>query len=95
MESDSMTDVNAIVNNDRTPNGNYALICNVRKLLQRKWFVSIHHVYRETNQAANFMASFAVGLVIGCHVFDTARAGLNAILFDDYKGVALDRPVVI
>ena len=33
MESDSMTTVSAIVNNDRTPNSNYALICNVRKLL--------------------------------------------------------------
>ena len=36
MEADSMADVSSIVNNDRIPNGNYALICNVRKLLQRE-----------------------------------------------------------
>ena len=41
------------------------------------------------------MASFVVGLAIGCHVFDTALAGLNAILFDDYKRVVLARHVVV
>ena len=45
MEYDNMAVVTAIVNNDRTPNGNYALVCNVRKLLQRDWIVSIHHIY--------------------------------------------------
>ena len=51
MEFDSMAAVSAIVNNDRTLNGNYALIYNVRKLFQRKWPVSIHHVYRDANRA--------------------------------------------
>ena len=36
MESDSMAAVSAIINNDRTPNGNCALICNLKKLLQRE-----------------------------------------------------------
>ena len=65
------------------------------EIASRGRLVSIHHIYREANRAADFMVSFAVGLVIGCHVFDTLLEGLNTILFDDYKGVALPRPVVV
>ena len=39
-----------------------------KKLLQWEWIVNIHHVYKEANQAAYFMAYFAVGLAIRCHV---------------------------
>ena len=36
MESDSMAVVSAIINKDKTLNGNCVLICNLKKLLQRE-----------------------------------------------------------
>ncbi|KAH9751258.1 putative ribonuclease H protein [Citrus sinensis] len=53
--------------------------------------VSIHHVYREANFAADFMASHALTLPLGLHYFTTPPQGVKTWLRNDGLGTAFPR----
>lgn len=38
-------------------------------MLSRDWLISVHHVYREANFAADFLAGMALTLPLGFHLF--------------------------
>ncbi|KAK9224896.1 hypothetical protein WN943_009936 [Citrus x changshan-huyou] len=60
-------------------------------LLSRDWQVSVHHVYREANFAANFMASHALTLPLGLHYFTSPPLGVKTWLRNDGLGTAVPR----
>lgn len=38
------------------------LICSIKELFKPDWHVTINHVYRKANFAANFLANYALSL---------------------------------
>ena len=62
-------------------------------MLLRDRIVQIVHCYRETNQVANFMASYAASFNPGCHQICNAPQEVLTLLDDDIRGVAFNRLV--
>ena len=78
--------------NDRHP---YASVLNnVRSLLKRDWVVSILHVYREGNRAADHLAYLGDSVHIGVCFFELPPASLGSLFRDDLFGVIFPRLVV-
>ena len=59
-----MAAVLAITSDKIQPNNNFALIRSIKQMLLRDWNVQIVHCYREANRVADFMASYAAGLIL-------------------------------
>ena len=64
------------------------LVNDILGLLSHDWQVSVHHVYREANFAADFMASHALTLPHGLHYFTTPPMGVKTWLRNDGLGTA-------
>ncbi|KAH9803418.1 putative ribonuclease H protein [Citrus sinensis] len=67
------------------------LVNDILGLLSRDWQVSVHHVYREANFAADFMASHALTLPLGLHYFTTPPLGVKTWLQNDGLGTMFPR----
>ena len=76
------------------PNVFYALVVAVRNLLSRNWQVSLSHIFREANSAADFMASMAYSVPYGVHVFNSPPVGIYSFILQDIVGVAKPRMVM-
>ncbi|KAF7842222.1 reverse transcriptase [Senna tora] len=63
-----------------------ALVQRVRSLIDRHWDTELVHVFREANQAADFMAKLSHSLAEGFLVFDSPHVGLRSILAADLNG---------
>ncbi|KAF7806919.1 dentin sialophosphoprotein isoform X1 [Senna tora] len=68
-----------------------ALVQWVRSLIDRHWDAELVHVFREANQAADFMAKLSHSLAEGFHVFDSPHVGLRSILAADLNGPLVPR----
>ncbi|KAH9763649.1 putative ribonuclease H protein [Citrus sinensis] len=77
--------------NRKSFNATLPLVNDILGLLSRDWQVSIHHVYREANFAADFMASHALTLPLGLHYFTTPPLGVKTWLQNDGLGTAFSR----
>ena len=51
--------------------------------------------YREANRATDFLESHAKYYNIGCHHLDSLPVELNSILYDDCRGIAFLRSVLV
>ncbi|KAK9232396.1 hypothetical protein WN943_022642 [Citrus x changshan-huyou] len=69
IEADGECAIQMIAKGCSTVNACYHLICDIKGLMDRNWLVVLHHVYRESNNAADFMASHALKLPLGVHIF--------------------------
>ncbi|KAH9680279.1 putative ribonuclease H protein [Citrus sinensis] len=77
--------------NKKSLNATLSLVNDILGLLSRDWQVSVHHVYREANFAADFMASHALTLPLGLHYFTTPPLGVKTWLRNDGLGTAFPR----
>ncbi|KAF7811665.1 peroxidase 65-like [Senna tora] len=68
-----------------------ALVQRVRSLIDRHWDTELVHVFREANQAADFMAKLSHSLAEGFHVFDSPHVGLRSILAADLNSPLVPR----
>ncbi|KAF7800755.1 Ribonuclease H protein [Senna tora] len=68
-----------------------ALVQRVRSLIDRHWDTELVHVFREANQAADFMAKLSHSLAEGFHVFDSPHVGLRSVLAADLNGPLVPR----
>ena len=59
------------------PNALYALVVAVRELLRRNWQISITHIFREANSAADFVANMAYSAPHGLHLFSSPQWKLD------------------
>ncbi|CAN1130924.1 Putative ribonuclease H protein At1g65750 [Linum perenne] len=60
-------------------------------ILNRDWEVSIHHIFREANCAADYLANLGHTLDMGLHVFSFPDSSLLYWLRYDLIGVCLPR----
>ncbi|CAN1134502.1 Putative ribonuclease H protein At1g65750 [Linum perenne] len=61
------------------------------ELSSRAWQVSIHHIYREANCAADHLANFGHSLDLGCHFFNYPDVSLQYWLRFDLVGSCTSR----
>ncbi|CAN1127865.1 Putative ribonuclease H protein At1g65750 [Linum perenne] len=66
-----------------------------RELCQRDWRVTIKHVYREANKAADFLASHGSQFPFGIHLFPLSDCNLGHILRYDCLGISEPRLISI
>lgn len=86
VESDSLSAVNAIINQTEEISSAWPLIRGIRMLLQKDWEVSVQHIYREANSVADRMAKYAKSLERGWHAFDQPPEILRQVLLLDSIG---------
>ncbi|KAH9782186.1 ADP-ribosyl cyclase/cyclic ADP-ribose hydrolase [Citrus sinensis] len=67
------------------------LIKSIKDLISRSWCITINHVYREANFAADFLANHALSFPLGLHLFPNPPPGIIAYLQHDMYGVAYPR----
>ncbi|CAN0863352.1 Putative ribonuclease H protein At1g65750 [Linum grandiflorum] len=65
-------------------------VCH-RELCSRQWEVTISHIYREANFAADYLANLGHSLPYGMHLFDSSDRGLSHWLHYDLFGISLTR----
>ncbi|GAY50021.1 hypothetical protein CUMW_123520 [Citrus unshiu] len=66
----------------------------VTELMNRQWLITIKHIYREANFAADSMAKLAGSLPLGLHVFENSPEGLGYWLCNDIYGTSIPRSVL-
>ena len=77
-----------------TEKENANLIKAIRNFLEWDWIVQLEHVYRETNCAADFLASYSLNSPIGLHVLPSPPPGIVGILCKDAYEIAHSRLVL-
>ena len=70
------------------------LIRSIRDLIKQNWVITINHVYREANFAADFLANYALELPLGLHLFSIPPPGVVSFIANDLYGIAYSRYVL-
>ncbi|CAN1186310.1 Putative ribonuclease H protein At1g65750 [Linum perenne] len=63
----------------------------IHQLLNREWEVTISHIYREGNQAADYLADIGHGLPTGTHSINVLDSTLCYFLRRDCMGISEPR----
>ncbi|GAY63746.1 hypothetical protein CUMW_228110 [Citrus unshiu] len=79
-----------MMTNDYAP-----LIQAIKDYLKLDWHVSISHIYREANFAADYMANLAFSLPLGFLVYLTPPLGVRSLFLHDFYGVSYPRSVLL
>lgn len=95
IEADSACAVQMIARDCFTVNACYPLICDIKGLMARNWRVAVHHFYRESNYVANLMASHALQLPLGLHIFSFPPSAISTWLLYDGLGISIPRRVIV
>ncbi|CAN0826662.1 Putative ribonuclease H protein At1g65750 [Linum grandiflorum] len=66
-----------------------------QELCNRQWEVTLHHIYREANYAADYLANLGHSFIFGFHIVNLPNGGLSHWLCYDVIGVSLPRSVSI
>ena len=76
-----------------TSNEYAPLIYAIKDYLNLDWQVSLSHIYREANFAADYMANLAFSIPLGLIVYPTL--GVRSFLYHDSYGVSYPHSVVL
>lgn len=78
----------SLIHSEKNGTGpHYALICGIKDLMNKPWRVKISHVFREGNQAADWLSTLAFTLSFGMHKIDSPPPEISNILIHDANGV--------
>ncbi|KAH9680935.1 hypothetical protein KPL71_026743 [Citrus sinensis] len=91
VEVDSICILRLVTTPMITTNELSPLIKSIKDLISRSWCITINHVYREANFAADFLANHALSFPLGLHLFPNPPPGIIAYLQHDMYGVAYPR----
>ncbi|CAN1121685.1 Putative ribonuclease H protein At1g65750, partial [Linum perenne] len=94
IQSDSKAAVEMLSDRSFQNNQHASLIEQFSDLCSREWQVSIHHIYREANFAADFLANLGHNFDFGFHVFDVLDVALQYWLRFDLVGSCTNRSVL-
>ncbi|CAN1248314.1 Putative ribonuclease H protein At1g65750 [Linum perenne] len=64
-----------------------------RDWMNRDWELRLKHIYREANQAADYLANFGHSLPRGCHSVPISDCNLAYHIRQDYMGISEPRLV--
>ncbi|CAN1148633.1 Putative ribonuclease H protein At1g65750, partial [Linum perenne] len=91
VQSDSKAAVQLLSNEGPSLCQHASLLQQFAELASRDWQVSLHHVYREANYAADCLANQGQSLDLGVHVFYSPDVSLQYWLRFDLYGVCTPR----
>ncbi|CAN1837534.1 Putative ribonuclease H protein At1g65750 [Linum perenne] len=91
IQSDSKAAVTILQNSEVSTSPHRALIAEFHELRSRDWVVSLSHIFREANCAADHLANFGHSFEFGMYLFDVPDSSLAHWLRYDLIGVALPR----
>ncbi|KAH9705377.1 hypothetical protein KPL70_011849 [Citrus sinensis] len=94
VEVDSQCVSQLISSTSLMPNAHFSLITAIKELMNRQWLITIKHIYREANFAADSMAKLAGSLPLGLHVFENPPEGLGYWLCNDIYGTSIPRSIL-
>ena len=94
VEVDSMCVMKLISNSNPPINEHFTLIREIQALLRRDWLTKVEHIYREANEAADFLASYSFSFPLGLYCFQSIPPNMLSILLNDVHGVAQSRLVL-
>ncbi|CAN1808037.1 Putative ribonuclease H protein At1g65750 [Linum perenne] len=84
----------ALIANESEPTHQHAReVLALRNLLVRDWEVTLTHVFREGNQAADFLAGAGHNLPPGCHLFPITDCNLGYYVRRDSMGISEPRDI--
>ncbi|CAN0914226.1 Putative ribonuclease H protein At1g65750 [Linum grandiflorum] len=95
VHSDSRAAIAIFANDSEFDHQHAALVMQFKELCRRQWEVQISHIYREANNAADYLANLGHSFSYGIHLFDTPDRGLSHWLHYDLIGVSTPRLVMI
>ncbi|CAN0918178.1 Putative ribonuclease H protein At1g65750, partial [Linum grandiflorum] len=95
VQSDSMAAIAIFAKDSDLGHQHAALALQFKELCSRHWEVHLSHIYREANNAADYLANLGHSLLYGLHIFDSPYRGLSHWLHYDSIGVSLPRLVRI
>ncbi|CAN0915127.1 Putative ribonuclease H protein At1g65750, partial [Linum grandiflorum] len=72
-----------------------ALVLQFKELRSRQWEVQLSHIYRDANNAADYLANLGHSFSYGLHLFDLLDRGMSHWLQYDLIGVSTPRSVMI
>ncbi|CAN1175637.1 Putative ribonuclease H protein At1g65750 [Linum perenne] len=91
IQTDSRAAVNILSCVENRLNRHTSLVQQFQELKLRDWVVQIHHIYREANFAADYMANLGHSFDLGTHVFQVPDSSLLYWLRYDLFGVCEPR----
>ncbi|CAN0863350.1 Putative ribonuclease H protein At1g65750 [Linum grandiflorum] len=91
VQSDSMTAISILAKDSELRHQHATLVIQFKELCSRQWEVTISHIYREANFAADYLANLGHSLPYGMHLFDSSDRGLSHWLHYDLFGISLTR----
>ncbi|CAN1758205.1 Putative ribonuclease H protein At1g65750 [Linum perenne] len=91
IQTDSITAVSTFLSTADPTHQHFLLLLEYQELISRSWQVRITHVFREANQAADYMANLGHSFDFGTYFFDSPDPSLCNWLRYDQVGVALPR----
>ncbi|CAN1845377.1 Putative ribonuclease H protein At1g65750, partial [Linum perenne] len=89
IQTDSRAAVAILQNSASRFHRHSSLVEQYHDLRRREWEVSIHHIFREPNNAADFLDNYGHQLVVGLHVFSAPVESLLYWLRHDCIDVCL------
>ncbi|CAN1191399.1 Putative ribonuclease H protein At1g65750, partial [Linum perenne] len=95
IQTDSSTAVSILQKGVGEQHQHAALVAEFHDLSSREWELSLSHVYREANCAADYLANFGHSFCVGMYLFQTLDASLAHWLRYDLIGIALPRVIPI
>lgn len=93
LESDSELVTSALNNMNRNIASEGALMEQCRELLNREWTCEVHHVYREANKCADYLASLSTRIGDGFHLFRNVPHEIKGLYEEDLLGYAQPRNI--
>ena len=93
-EVDSQCVSQLISSTSLIPNAHFSLIIAIKELMSRQWLITIKHIYREANFAADSMAKLVGSLPLELHVLENPPGRLDYWLCNDTYGISFPRSVL-
>ncbi|CAN1140620.1 hypothetical protein LINPERPRIM_LOCUS24954 [Linum perenne] len=68
-------------------------VCTIRNLFLRDWIVSLSHVYREVNHAADYLADIGHGFPPGVYLISITDCNFRYFVCRDCMGISEPRNI--
>ncbi|CAN0866712.1 Putative ribonuclease H protein At1g65750 [Linum grandiflorum] len=95
VQSDSRAAIAILAKDSELNHHHAALVLQFKELRSRQSEVQLSHIYREANNATDYLANLGHSFSYGLHLFDLPDRGLSHWLHYDLIGVSTLRSVMI
>ncbi|CAN0841460.1 Putative ribonuclease H protein At1g65750 [Linum grandiflorum] len=95
VQSDSAAAIAILSNVSSLDHQHTILAMQYQELCNRKWEVTLNHIYREANCAADYLANLGHSFIFGFHIVNLPDRGLSHWFRYDVIGVSLLRSTSI